>query len=159
MTAEQLREVLAYHPETGMFNWKKAMARRLTVGQVAGCIGGPGYIQIWVKGRRYYGHRLAWFHYYGKWPENEIDHRNGIKTDNRIANLREANSRQNKANAKPKHQGLKGTTWDKNRKKWHASICYNRKTINLGRFNTEEEAHEAYIKSARSLHGEFARAA
>ena len=97
-------------------------------------------------------HRLAWFYTYGKWPNHEVDHINGNRLDNRIANLREATRSQNEFAAK---KG-KGIRWEPKRKKWLARIGVNWKQINLGRYATREEALAAYKKAAKEAFGEFA---
>lgn len=82
-------------------------------------------------------HRLAWLWVHGELPEHEIDHKNQIRSDNRIGNLRSATSKQNKENA-PKRSsntsGHKGVHWDKTRDKWMAFVVHHRKFHNLGRF-------------------------
>ena len=100
LTAERLREVLAYDPDTGVFTWKARTSpfSRVNVGDVAGNLRRDGYIEICVDGRKHQSHRLAWLYVYGEWPADQIDHINGIRTDNRIANLREANNAENHHN-------------------------------------------------------------
>lgn len=90
----------------------------------------------------------------------EIDHVNGDGTDNRRQNLRVATHRQNMQNTSLRSDntsGLKGAFWDKSTNRWMAAIGHDGRFINLGRYNTAEEAHEAYAAAARRLFGEFAR--
>jgi hypothetical protein len=68
LTAERLREVLDYNPETGVFTWKVRTSIRVVAGKVAGSVGKRGYLIIGVGGRNYYAHRLAWLHMTGEWP-------------------------------------------------------------------------------------------
>jgi hypothetical protein len=83
-------------------------------------------------------------------PNVHIDHVNGDGLDNRHCNLRICNNQENHFNT-----NAKGYTWDKHREKWSAKIAVNGQTINLGRFDSEDEAHAAYV-GARKLHfGEF----
>lgn len=72
LTVDMVRAALDYDSETGLFRWKKPSGRA-RVGDIprANC---HGYVAISVHGERHYAHRLAWFHYYGKWPEQIIDH-------------------------------------------------------------------------------------
>jgi hypothetical protein len=100
---------------------------------------------------------LAWLYVRGHFPEGELDHKNGMGTDCRITNLREASSSQNKANARVRanHYSLKGAYWDKRRKKWRSALDHNKKQIWLGYFATAQAAHAAYCKAAKKLHKEF----
>jgi hypothetical protein len=109
------------------------------------------YVHIQIDGKLYTRHRLVWLFVHGKWAER-IDHRNGIHGDDRISNLRLASRSQNSANSrmhKDNKVGLKGVRITQN-KRYSAHI-------NLGTFDTPEEAHAAYQRAAIQLHGEFAR--
>ena len=102
LTAERLRELLNYDPDTGEF--RRCTSRGgAAAGTLAGCPGGPGsYRIIRVDRVIFLAHRLAWLHSYGVWPTKDIDHIDGDKTNNRIANLREATRAQNVMNAGPR---------------------------------------------------------
>src|SRR5258707_7365907 len=89
VTLARVRELLAYDPEAGTFTWKVRLSKNTHVGDIAGCITSEGYGIIRINERGYLAHRLAWLITTGKWPP-EIDHKNGIKNDNRWMNLREA---------------------------------------------------------------------
>lgn len=111
---------------------------------------------IKALGKKCNAHRLAWLHFYGEWPAGEVDHINGIKTDNRIKNLRDAARELNSQNQRRAHHrnqaGLLGVTVDKARGKWLASIFHDGKKRHLGRFNSPEEAHARYIQEKRLVH-------
>ena len=142
-TAEHLRSVLHYDHATGIFTRKVSTSNNVKVGDVAGCPDGHGYLNIMVCSRKYKAHRLAWLYMYGEWPNDQIDHINRIRTDNRIANLREVSHKQNLQNAgKYSHNtsGHPGVCWNKRASKWQAQITHNQKDIFLGRFATIEEA-------------------
>ena len=95
ITAERLRELLHYDAETGVFRWKVRPYRTsIQSGTVAGMIY-AGYRRIRVDGQMYQAHRLAWFYIHGHWPVNLIDHKNTIRDDNRLSNLREATRAEN----------------------------------------------------------------
>jgi len=162
MKHEQLINDLSYNPETGEFHWISARPK-IKVGMKAGCFKkNKGYIYIEYQGKQYSAHRLAWFYVHKNFPAEYIDHINGLKTDNRIANLREATHGQNKANSKTINKtGLKGVRrlpWVKDQDRcWQAQITHNKKVIYLGCYNTKEEAHKAYCTAAKELHGDFFR--
>lgn len=154
LTAEYLRSILHYEPATGIFTWKISNSNRVKVGDVAGSLNGPGYLQIMICSRKYKAHRLAWLHYYGTWPKGQIDHINQDKTDNRIANLRDVSQKQNLQN-KGKYQvntsGHTGVYWYKRISKWQAKIKHNYKLIHLGYFD-DLEAAIAARKAAEKLY-------
>jgi hypothetical protein len=87
-----------------------------------------------------------------------VDHVNGDTLDNRKENLRVCTKSENSRNQKGRAvSGLKGAYFHKKNQKWHSSIRVGTKTINLGYFDTAEEAHRAYCKAAKEHYGEFAR--
>lgn len=163
LTAERLRECLAYDPETGVFTWLVAPNRRIRVGRIAGvACRTHGYRLIKVDGVGARAHRLAWLYMTGEWPAADIDHINGDRADNRWSNLRQATSTQNHANSKrPKHNtsGVKGVTWDSSRGQWMAGVQINGKRVHLGRFDSIEAAAAAYRAGAERVFGQYARSA
>jgi hypothetical protein len=160
ITHQELTESLSYNPATGIFTWSSPRPK-IQVGQPAGHLKkNKGYVYIEFNGKAYSAHRLAWLYVNGVWPEKQIDHVNGIRSDNRIENLREATNGQNRANTRTssKH-GYKGVSYKKwlKEKPWAAQITFNKKVIYLGCFATAEEAHQRYCEEAKKLHGEFFR--
>jgi hypothetical protein len=152
LTAERLREHLDYDLETGLFRRKKSIANSVQIGEVAGGINSSdGYRCIRVDGKRYKAHRLAWLYVHGCWPK-EIDHINGKRDDNRIANLREVTRRENGQNRSEHRDGkLVGASYSKQDKKWTAQIWVHRKKRHLGYFETEEDAHNAYLMAVDEM--------
>lgn len=113
-----------------------------------------------LDGKRYLGHRVAWFYMMGEWPV-EVDHENLIRDDNRWKNLRPADEFLNKRNTpayKNNKSGLKGASWHVCSRAWRARIRVAGKEVNLGLFDTPEEANVAYYEAAKKHFGEFARA-
>ena len=150
LTIEQLKEVLEYNHDTGLFTWIKS-TQQTKAGSVAGNKTNQGYIRISVKRKRYLAHRLAYLYMTGHFPENFIDHINHIRHDNRWTNLRDATNSQNHANRvkqKNNKSGYKGVCWNKIAKKWRAKIEYMYKDIHIGYYTTPQEAAEAYKKKA-----------
>lgn len=155
VTAARLRSLLRYEPLTGEFFWIEG-GRARPAGKRAGHEHNAGYRGIRVDGKAYLAHRLAWLYVHGAWPVNQIDHINGERADNRIANLRECSNAENCQNVRAHRDGagLIGTSLEKRRGKWQAGIGFGGKRIFLGYFQTREEAHDAYVK-AKSQHHSF----
>lgn len=158
LTHARLCEVLDYEALTGAFRWKIRPCRNVFPGSIAGSFTWEGYIEIGIDKVRYRAHRLAWLYVHGNWPAY-LDHKNGVKSDNRISNLREATIQQNGANRRINYNnpsGFKGVSAGHNGK-WYASLSKRRKRVFFGTFDTKVEAHAAYIAAAREHFGEFAR--
>ena len=164
LSAARLREILHYDPDTGVFTWKVTLSRRNKAGNQAGFTNSArsqDRIKIGIAGTEYMAHRLAWLYMTGKWPPFEIDHVNKNGRDNRWVNLRLATSSQNQRNRGLQSNnttGLKGTCFDKRRGCFVAGIKVNGRRINLGSFDTVEEAHAAYCAGGRKHYGEFFKA-
>lgn len=151
-------DVLTYEPETGKFFWKKSIGKKTVVGAEAGSVDNSGYSKIKIYGRTYRAHRLAWLLINGEWPKKEIDHVNGIRNDNRIENLRLANSRQNKMNSclrKDNTSGYRGVIFHPKKCLWQARIGRNGKMKSLGYFKDKLEATRKYNESAQLEFGNF----
>lgn len=157
LTQEALREALSYDAETGAFKWRVGKGN-VVAGTIAGSVRrSTGYHEIRINGHRYHSHRLAWLYVHGKWPRAMVDHIDGNKTNNRIANLREATRSQNMAAAAaPKDAvvGVKGVR--RKGKRYAAQIGKDGKSYWLGTFDTIEEAAAAYDNAAKRLYGEYA---
>jgi hypothetical protein len=96
--------------------------------------------------------------YHGKWPEHQVDHINGIRSDNRPGNLREATFAQNQQNrATPRNNtsGCKCVSWCKKTGSWRVAIKSNGKSHWIGQFKAFEDAKKAYEDAAKNLHGDF----
>ena len=102
-----------------------------------------GYIQIRIGVRYYKAHRLIMMAFVGD-SDKDVDHINRIKTDNRFENLRYCTPSENQLN-RDCVDNAKGYSWD--RKKWKACITINHKSKHLGMFDTEEEAHQAFLNA------------
>jgi hypothetical protein len=155
LTAERVREVLDYDPETGLFAWKIKPAVRVNIGDRVGWKRGKGYLCANVDRQPYCLHRLAWLWFYGQWPSDEIDHINGVRDDNRIANLRIAdrsinNQNLRRAQRNNRGSGLLGAYRHSGR--WQAQITFNGAAYCLGTFDTPTEAHQCYLGAKRLFH-------
>ena len=154
LTAELLREYLDYNPDTGIFTWRKRSGR-CKAGTVAGNVMPVGYVCIQVRGIAMYAHRLAWLYVHGVHPTHNIDHLNGAKADNRIANLRDVPQSLNTQNSRDPRRSNPYLGVSKKRSKWRAQIYSEGRSVVLGHFSTPEAAHEAYVKAKRELHAGY----
>jgi hypothetical protein len=101
------------------------------------------------KLKHHYVHRLVSQAYLENYSENlQVDHIDCNKKNNKLENLRMVTQNQNQWN-QPK---AKGYTWSKRDKKWQAQIKINKKVKHLGLFNTESEAHNAYLEAKKIYH-------
>ena len=142
---KELKRVLDYDPNTGVFKWKLRKGRG-RIGSVAGYSNNQGYIFIGIDGIKQKAHRLAWLYVYGKFPEDQTDHINRIKTDNRIENLRDVSHKVNMRNKniyRNNTSGVPGLQWNKKNKAWMAFIYNNGKRILLGYSKNKEDAIKA----------------
>ena len=158
--ADHVRAALDYDLATGIFRWRGGRGRcgPVAPGSIAGRIASNGYVEITIQKRHYGAHRLAWLYVHGRWPEGTIDHRDGVKTNNWIDNLREATEAQNRANIE-RHgrntSGHKGVHYSQRDKRWIAKISVSGKLIQLGRFKDKASAISAYRDGALRYHGAF----
>lgn len=155
-TVELARENLAHDPVTGEFRWRKP-SRNRPMDRVPGYRRHDGYWIIALGGRQHYAHRLAWLLAYGVWPTNQIDHINGVRDDNRLANLRDvprAYNQQNlhRAEKDNRSTGVLGVKKEHRNDTYYARIGVSGKQRHLGTFPTAEEAHQAYLQAKRRLH-------
>ncbi|MBN3822322.1 HNH endonuclease [Burkholderia sp. Ac-20384] len=155
LTREDVAKILIYDQETGVFTWRANYHKR-RIGGVAGGVNNTGYRHIRIGSGRYLEHRLAWLLVHGELPAGMLDHINGNRLDNRIANLRLADCTQNAYNRKKKRDntsGKKGVSV--NQERHRARINVNGKTFHLGYFSTMEDADRAVRQARESMHGEF----
>jgi len=160
MTREEFSRLLAYNPGTGRFTWRLYRGRMAKAGDPAGSLKPSGYIELHVGGKIYKAHRVAWLMAHGEWPSQHIDHINGDKADNRIANLRDCSRSENLCNSKHHANsttGFKGVHFQKTDGIYVAHIRKDGKRKHLGSFRTVEDAAAAVRIARDALHGEFAR--
>jgi hypothetical protein len=167
LTQVQLKNLLFYNPQTGVFTWRiNGRGQALREGARAGYVNNNGYRMIKINGKHYPTSHLAYLYMTGDWPTDQMDHKNRKRADDCWRNLRSATPSQNTCNRQGRPDianKFKGITrvkscWTKSfaTKSYRAQIAFNRKTICIGYFATEEEAHAAYKAKALELHGEFA---
>lgn len=161
LSLNQINKYLHVDAEEGIVTWKYHDQRPDLVGREAGSIN-QGYRRISVCGYQVYRYQIIWFVHYGVWPTTTIDHQDTDMLNDRISNLREATKAQNVANSGMNvlnTSGYKGVSFCKSTGRWRASISIDRQSINLGRYDTAEEAHQAWLDAAINARGEeFVRA-
>lgn len=153
ISLQRLRELLDYDRFTGIWTWRDKRWK-MPAGSIAGSVGAGGYIQIRVDRKLYMAHVLAWFYSFEKWPKNQIDHVNRVRSDNRLNNLRQSTQLQNMGNRPPSKNntsGFKGVY--RSGKKWKAECAH----VKLGTYDTPELAAEAYRLAAKIRYGDHAR--
>lgn len=152
-----LKSIIDYDQETGLFTWKnrtceygnhKAWNTKYS-GKTAGRKNDhTGYIEISIFDSRYRANRLAWFYSYGEDPkEFVIDHKDGVKDNNKLSNLRKTtysgNSHNKGAQKNNKSSGIKGVHYNKRDKRYNACISVNKESKYLGSFILLEDARKA----------------
>jgi len=158
---EKAKRTFRYEPETGRLFWAEERpvedfstvhGWRIWSGKHAGneitCKHNGGYLKLGVttkKGVRkeYLAHRVIWLLTTGAWPDNEIDHINGLRADNRIANLRAVTCDENAKNAKRRNDNLSGVVGVqrcKKSKKWVVRIKAENRNLYVGSYTLKSDA-------------------
>jgi hypothetical protein len=146
----RLMYLMHYDQDTGVFT-RLTSNRRDRIGVTPGARNTNGHVQIRVDGVLHMAHRLAWLYVHGSFPQKQLDHINGDKTDNRISNLRHCSNKKNAENRKmsPRNtSGYRGVSFDKTRGKFKAYIGHEMRAIHIGLFAAVEDAAVA-AKGAR----------
>lgn len=173
LTPEELRKILEYNPATGKLFWRERSVEFFNDGKQSAqhnCAAwngrfankeaftadhNEGYRQGRIFSRVYLAHRVIWAMVYGEWPEEQIDHINGVRDDNRIENLRAVTNQENGKNkklSKNNTSGVIGVYWYKPTRKWRAEIKINNRRVHLGLFTKKDDAIAAR-KAAEAEHG------
>lgn len=154
---EQLKKVLKYNPDTGIFTWA-ASSRLVVAGEQAGWYDN-GYLRIRIKDTAYRAHRLAFIYMLGREPIGHIDHKDTDRGNNRWDNLREDAERVNHWNRSMQANntsGVKGVHWDKRKNKYIAQIQVKGRKKQVGAFSSLDDATKAIISYRKLVHGDFA---
>ena len=159
LSQDKLQERLHYNPDTGQLVWRDIVDNRgrpsLRSGRETALSFSPkGYARVNIYRKVYLAHRLIWFYVYGYFPENDIDHINKNKADNRIINLREVSracNMRNTGNQQNNTSGIKGVYWRKREKKWFTYITVNRIQKSLGYYKDFDNAVCARLAGEQCL--------
>jgi len=157
-TGSVLGMYLDYDPESGLFRRNLTTNPNSKKGDIISNTNDEGYIVLFIGGARLRGHRVAWCWMTGEWPKQDIDHKNGVRSDNRFCNLRPASRSQNLQNLCIRSlntSGVPGVGWDAERNKWTARITVNCIPMFLGRFVSFERAVEVRKAAEEKYFGEF----
>lgn len=163
LTAELVRRLFEYDPDTGVVTRKISLRGKGRVGDVVGSGANGSRLNVVVFYKTYLLHRVIWLWMTGEWPDLDIDHRDTDQSNNRWANLRKATTAQNCQNrnvSKRSITGFKGVSKATGRnlaKPFMANIHVDGAHLFLGWFDTAEAANAAYGIAAKQFWGEFAR--
>lgn len=153
ITQAEVKRLLDYNPDTGLLSWKVCVAKKIRVGDAAGCLNADGYVQVGINGRRCLAHHIIWLWLYGEAPVGDVDHINRNPSDNRVVNLRCVSRSENLLNSRHTnpsgYQGVSRTACGK----YNAGIHFNRKRYHIGNFDTAEKAFRAYCEAHVKLYG------
>jgi hypothetical protein len=153
LSAERLRDLLHYDPETGVFTWREWRGGPAKAGQTAGTKSN-GYVILSVDHSRYRANRLAFLYMTGEWPKGVVDHINGVRDDDRWINLRDVPFRwniQNVSRARSNSSSGALGVWKRNGM-FIACIRVDGRRFHLGTFSTLEMASDAYLIGKTALH-------
>lgn len=138
LTYKELHSQLTYNKSTGKFIWCISNSNRVKIGDIAGRKDKDGYNTIGINGKQYRANRLVILYVDGYLPENWVDHKDGIISNDRYLNLREVSPQCNARNRtklnKNNTSGVPGVHFFKRTQKWQSKITVNRKGIHLGYF-------------------------
>lgn len=155
----RLRELFVYDPDTG-FLVRRIGKKGARAGAIVGTRNSDGHLICRVDYRIFYVHRIAWKMHFGADPPENLDHVNGDGADNRICNIRLANTKQNGSNrrlGKNNKTGVKGVSYSKAEKKWKVGLKNCGKSIHLGYFSEIDDAAQAYRVGSTEYYGDYAR--
>ena len=161
--AQEVIKSLSYDPYSGIiiWKWREDKIRKVNMrlaGKRAGSAHRDGYRSVGILGSKYMAHRIAWLIKTGSWPQNQIDHLNGQRDDNRWINIREATKVENRRNQTvPRSKsGVVGVHWDSRKDKWRAQIKPEGKNIHLGLFDDLDDAIKTRKGAEKKYYKDFA---
>lgn len=144
----RLEDAFSYNPETGEITRTVTTSSRAPKGRVVGSPNQNGYLGFYFSGRRYTCSRVAWYLYYGSWPEGDVDHLDNDRTNNRINNLEDVSHRVNcqRRSIRTKKKLPLGVRLHPRSGKYEAQASIGGRTKYLGTYRTPEQAHQRYLE-------------
>lgn len=142
---QRICDFLQYDQQTGHLTWKQARGKGIKSGDKAGCKTVTGYVQVYIDNKPYLAHRLVYALNTGKSIFGDVDHIDGNRSNNVFSNLREVSKAENAKNRISRGTFPVST-------KWVSGLTVDYKKKHLGTFDTEEQAHEAYLAAKRLYH-------
>jgi hypothetical protein len=160
LTYEVVSSVVSYNPVSGKITRIVATSQNTRAGQEAGFTDSLGYITLGILGCTVRAHRVAYLLMTKTWPPKnfQIDHIDGIKSNNAWANLRLATAGQNRCNVailKTNSSGVKGVSWFRLMNKWRVYVTKNGKQYSGGYYETLQDAKIAVRVLREKLHKDF----
>lgn len=159
LSLDNLKNDLLYNNETGIFT-RNCVMTGSSIGAVCGSLKPSGYVVISIKTKLYRAHRLAWFYCHGRWPNGDVDHINGNRSDNRIENLRESSRSENLCNSrvrKDNTSGARGVHFNRVNKNYSVIVLMAGVVFSKHGIKTFNEAECLANEKRLSMHGEFVR--
>lgn len=153
ITQKELKDKIIYNPDTGFFY------RKLS-GDLAGWVTKEGYISLKIDYITYKAHRLAFLYMTGELPEDQVDHINNIKGDNRWENLRRCSQSENQRNTGKRRNntsGVKNVSWNSKNRKWRITLYLDGKNKCFGSYEDLEVAEIIAAELRHYYHGDFTR--
>lgn len=156
-SVERLRELFTCDPEAGLL-YRRCTRGNVKAGSLVGWLTDKGYLGVEVDRRKLCVHRVVWVMTHGEWPSGSLDHKNGVRADNRISNLRIAtaaeNTRAGRNGQKFRSKYGRGVTRERTGR-FRAKVQHEGRDVHIGMFATPEEALAARVEWEQANWGEF----
>lgn len=156
MTQEEMHSLFEY--KNGGLYWKKRLSNRVKVGDRVGSLRRDGYRYVNVNNKTYLEHRIVYQMFSGEHPQ-EVDHINGVRTDNRFENLRSVTRNQNRQNSRLRRDntsGVKNVSRETRTQKWQVQLGVDGRIMHFGYFEDLELAALVAYEAREKYHGKFA---
>lgn len=159
ITLARLEPYMTYDDSRKGLVWVKPDSNRAKVGALVGARMANGYRATTVDGKKYLVHHLVWLWHYGTLPpiDKDVDHKNGVRDDNRVSNLRLVTRSVNLVGGLGRKNPLLPGVTRTPAGRFTAHIHISRKRTYIGTFDSPEEAHKAYVSRHIAEYGESSK--